>query len=42
MDGLSNLSVPGYATRSPRPLTCLGPNWSLGYNISILHIINVK
>jgi hypothetical protein len=39
MDGLSNLSVPGYATRSPRPLTCFDSNRNVSYYIRIINSI---
>ena len=46
MDGLSHLSVPGSATRSPLPLTCFSPYWNVSYyirlvsNIIIIHILS--
>jgi hypothetical protein len=42
MDGLSNLSVPGYATRSPRPLTCFSPYWNVSYYIRIINNIIIQ
>ena len=44
MDGLRFLSVPGYATRSPCPLTCFSPYWNVRYyisNLSNIIIINM-
>ena len=44
MDGLRFLSVPGYATRSPCPLTCFSPYWNVSYyisNISNIIIVNI-